>query len=295
MPVVKWIQLLVTGITMGSVYALVALGYVTIYRTSRVVNMAQGAFVMFGALFTFMLLTKFGLPYWLCAVLGIAGVTVLGVVMYLLALRPLMSVSLVSVILATIALSILFENLALLGWGPYGKGIPAFTGDKVITVGGVNVFQQSLWVIGLMLLVLVGLYVLTNYTRVGKQMSATAADPGAASLSGVSTGRMIILAFAISAAIGALGGIAITPLTPTSYMSGGIYALSGFVAAVLGGWGSSTGAVVGGLVLGIIQSLVTGFLPAGYQDAIAYAVLIAVLYFRPTGLLGRPSPEAEEV
>jgi len=291
--VVKWIQLLVTGITIGSIYSLIALGYVTIYRTSRVVNLAQGAFVMFGALFTFSLLRELNLPYWLSAILGIIGVALVGVAMYLLVIRPLIKVSLVSIILATIALSILFENLALVRWGGYGKTLPAFSGDQAIFVGGVAVFRQSLWVIGLMILVLVGLYLLTNYTRIGKQMTATANDPGAASLSGVNTGRMIILAFVLSAAIGALGGIAITPINQTSYLSGGIYALSGFVAAVLGGWGSSTGAVVGGLALGVIQSLVTGFLPAGYQDAIAYAVLILVLYFRPSGLLGVRSSEGE--
>ena len=290
---VKWIQLLVTGITMGSIYALIALGYVTIYKTSRVVNLAQGAFVMFGALFVYSFLDELGLPYWLSAILGIIGVTIVGVIMYLLVIRPLIKVSLVSIILATIALSILFENLALVRWGGYGKTIPAFTGDQAIFIGGVAVFRQSLWVIGLMILVLLGLYLLTNYTRIGKQMTATANDPGAASLSGVNTGRMIILAFAISAAIGALGGIAVTPINSTSYLSGGIYALSGFVAAVLGGWGSSVGAVVGGLILGTVQSLVTGFLPAGYQDAIAFAILILVLYFRPSGVLGVRSAEGE--
>jgi branched-chain amino acid transport system permease protein len=292
--VVKWIQLLVTGVTMGSIYALIALGYVTIYRTSRIVNMAQGAFVMFGAFFTYTFLSEIGLPFWLSAILGIVGVIIVSVGMYLLVLRPLVKVSLVSIILATIALSILFENFALLRWGGYGKSVPAFTGDQALFVGKVAVFRQSLWVIGLMIVVLVILYFLTNFTRIGKQMSATAADPGAASLSGVSTGRMILLAFAISAAIGALGGIAITPINSTSYLSGGIYALSGFVAAILGGWGSSSGAVVGGIALGIIQSLATGFVPAGFQDAIAFAILILVLYFRPTGLLGVPSTEGEE-
>jgi branched-chain amino acid transport system permease protein len=290
---VKWVQLLVTGVTMGSIYALIALGYVTIYRTSRIVNMAQGAFVMFGALFTYSFLSELRLPYWLSAILGIIGVVIVAVVMYLLVLRPLVKVSLVSIILATMALSILFENLALVRWGGYGHTVPAFTGDQVINVAGVNVFRQSLWVIGLMILVLLGLWALTNFTRLGKQMTATANDPAAASLSGVNTGRMIILAFVISAAIGALGGVAVTPISQTSYLSGGIYALSGFVAAILGGWGSSTGAVAGGLALGIIQSLVTGFLPTGYQDAIAYAVLILVLYFRPIGLLGIRSSEGE--
>lgn len=290
---IKWIQLLVTGITMGSIYSLIALGYVTIYRTSRVVNLAQGAFVMFGALFTYSFLSELGLPYWLSALLGIAAVVVLGVAMYLLVVRPLIKVSLVSIILATIALSILFENLALVRYGGYGKTLPAFTGDQAIFVGGVAVFRQSLWVIGLMVLVLAGLYFLANFTRIGKQMTATANDAGAASLSGVNTGRMIILAFAISAAIGALGGVAVTPINQTSYLSGGIYALSGFVAAVLGGWGSSVGAVVGGLVLGIVQSLATGVLPAGYQDAVAFAILILVLYFRPSGVLGVYSAEGE--
>jgi branched-chain amino acid transport system permease protein len=277
----------------GSIYSLIALGYVTIYRTSRIVNMAQGAFVMFGAFFTYSFLSEIGLPYWLSAICAIVAVVIVAVAMYLVVLRPLVKISLVSIILATMALSILFENVALLRWGGYGKSVPAFTGDKALHIGKVAIFPQSLWVIGLMILVLIGLYVLTNRTRIGKQMTATASDPGAASLSGVSTGRMIILAFVISAAIGALGGIAVTPINSTNYLSGGIFALSGFVAAILGGWGSSTGAVVGGLALGVIQSLVTGFLPAGYQDAIAYAILILVLYFRPSGLLGTPSSEGE--
>jgi branched-chain amino acid transport system permease protein len=292
--VVKWIQLLVTGITTGSIYSLIALGYVTIYRTSRIVNLAQGAFVMFGALATYSFLSELGLPYWLSAILAIVSVVILSLVMYLLVLRPLMRVSLVSIILATIALSILFENLALLRWGGYGKSVPYFTGEQNILIGGVHIPRQSLWVIGLMVVVLIGLYLLTNYTRIGKQMSATAADPGAASLSGVSTGRMVLLAFALSAAIGALGGIAVNPISQTTFASGGAYALWGFVAAILGGWGSSTGAVVGGLGLGLIQNLALGFVPAGNEDAIAYAILILFLYFRPTGVLGVPSGEGEE-
>jgi branched-chain amino acid transport system permease protein len=255
--------------------------------------MAQGAFVMVGALFTYTLFSEVGLPYWLSAVLAVVVVVILGAVIYLVVLRPLVKISLVSIILATMALSILFENLALLHYGGYGKSLPAFTGDKAIFFGGVAVFRQSLWVIGIMVVVLILLHALSSLTRIGKQMTATANDPEAASLSGVSTGRMILVAFAISAGIGALGGIAISPITPTSYLSGGVYALSGFVAAILGGWGSYTGAVVGGLALGIIQSLATGVMPAGYQDAVAYAILILVLYFRPTGLVGAASSEGE--
>lgn len=290
---VKWIQLVVTGLTVGSIYSLIALGYVTIYRTSRIVNLAQGAFVMFGAFFTFSFLDELGLPYWLSAILGIVCVVILSVGVYLVVLKPLIKVSLVSIILATIALSILFENFILLRYGGHGQGLPAFTGHEAIFIGDVAVFRQSLWVIGLMILVLVGLFALNSFTRIGKQMTATADDPEAAGLSGVSTGRMVMLAFAISAAIGALGGIAVSPINAMSYLSGGMFTLHGFVAAVLGGWGSSTGAVVGGLALGLIQSLVTGFVAAGWQDAIAFAILIAVLYFRPAGLLGVRSREGE--
>ena len=139
----KWIQLLVTGITVGSIYSLIALGYVTIYRTSRIVNMAQGAFVMFGAFFTYSFLSEVGLPYWLSADPWhrLRGDPRHG--MYLLVLRPLIKISLVSIILATMALSILFENFALLRWGGYGKSVPAFTGDKALFIGKVAVFPPE--------------------------------------------------------------------------------------------------------------------------------------------------------
>ena len=289
----KWIQLLVSGITVGSIYSLVALGYLSIYRTSRIVNMAQGAFVMFGGLLTYSFLKQFGLPFWLSAILGVACVIVLGVVMYLVVLKPLIKTSLGTIIMATIALSIVFENVALLIWGGYGKTLPAFTGDGALFIGKVAIFRQYLWVIGLLILIVAGLWALNRFTRTGKQMTATASNPAAASLSGVKTGRMILLAFVISAAIGAVGGIAFTPIQETYYLSGGVYALSGFVAAVLGGWGSTSGAVVGGVVLGVIESFASGVLPAGYQSAIAFAILILVLHFRPTGLLGLPQSEGE--
>ncbi len=125
---VKWIQLLVTGVTLGSIYSLIALGYVTIYRTSRIVNMSQGAFVMFGAFFTYSFLSEIGLPYWLSAIFGIVVVVIIAVVMYLLVLRPLIKISLVSIILATMALSILFENVSLLRWGGLREERPGLHG-----------------------------------------------------------------------------------------------------------------------------------------------------------------------
>jgi branched-chain amino acid transport system permease protein len=281
-----WLQLLVSGITVGAIYGLIALGYVTIYRTSRVVNFAQGSFVMLGALVAYSLLEQLGLPHVLAGVIAIAVVVVVGLGTYWLVVAPILRVSLVAIIMATIGVAMVLENLSLLRWGGYPISLPPFTSAEPIRVGGVAILPQSLWVLLILVVVLGALYFLNNHTRVGKQMTATAIDPIAAELSGISTGRIILLAFALSAGIGALAGVAIAPVTPIGFTSGAALGLKGFVAAILGGWGKTTGAVVGGFVLGIAESLATGFLPAGYKDAVAFVVLLLILYFRPRGIVG---------
>ncbi len=290
----SWLQLLVTGITMGSVYSLIALGFVTIYRSSRIVNMAQGSFVMFGGLFTFSMFLELGLPYWLSAIVGTILVVIVAVLMWQVVLKPVLKISLVTMILCTVALSLLFENLSLVKYGGYTKTLPAFGGDSTLQVGGVYIPVQSLYIIGITIVILVALFFLNNRTTLGKRMTATATNPMAASLSGINVARMITISFIISAAIGAIGGIAISSYVGgISYAAGGIYGMMGFIAAVLGGWGSSTGAVVGGLVLGIAQALATGIVPAGYKNVVAFVILLIVLYFRPQGLLGTNIPEGE--
>ena len=290
----NWIQLLVTGITTGSLYALIALGFVTIYRSSRIVNMAQGSFVMFGGLFTFSMLMEIGMPFWLAGVVGTVLVVLLGVLMYQIVLKPVLKISLVSMILCTVALSLLFENLSLVKYGGYTKQLPSFTGDATFEVGGVFISRQSLWMIGIMIVILAILYTINNRTTIGKRMTATATNPVAASLSGINVSRMVLLSFFISAVIGAIGGITISGYVGgINYAAGGLYGMMGFIAAVLGGWGSSMGAVVGGLVLGIAQALSTGLVPAGYKNVVAFVILLIVLYFRPQGLLGTKVPEGE--
>jgi branched-chain amino acid transport system permease protein len=290
----EWLQYLVTGITMGSIYALISLGFVTIYRSSRIVNMAQGSFVMFGGLFTFSMFMEIGLPYWLAAIVGTILVVIVAVLMWQVVLKPVLKISLVTMILCTVALSLLFENLSLVRYGGYPKTLPSFAGDKTFLVGGVYISLQSLFIIGIMIVILVVLYLLNNRTLLGKRMTATATNPMAASLSGINVARMITISFIISAAIGAIAGIAISNYVGgISYASGGIYGMMGFIAAVLGGWGSSTGAVVGGLALGIAQALATGLVPAGYKNVPAFLILLLVLYFRPQGLLGTNIPEGE--
>jgi branched-chain amino acid transport system permease protein len=234
------------------------------------------------------------LPYWLSAIIGTVLALVLAMVMYQVVLKPVLKISLVSMILCTVALSLLFENLALVKYGGYTKKLPSFSGNASLEWHGVFVNVQALWVIGIMVVVLAVLYFLNNHTGLGKRMTATATNPMAASLSGINVSKMILISFAISGAIGALGGIAVSSYVGgLSYATGGIYGLNGFVAAVLGGWGSSTGAVVGGLALGIVQALSTGLVPAGYKNVVAFVILLVVLYFRPQGLLGTRIPEGE--
>jgi branched-chain amino acid transport system permease protein len=287
----QWLQLAISGIVTGAIYALVGLGYVTIYRTSRVVNFAQGSFVMLGALITYSLLMERGLPFWLAGIISVAAVVGIAVAMYFLVVAPIIKVSLVSMILVTIGVSLLLENLALVKWGGYGLGIPAFPGDRTLHVWKLTFEVQNIWVIGVAALIFVGLWLLSSHTRVGKRMTATASDPLSASLSGVSTTRMVVLAFVISAAIGAIGGICVGSISPMSYASGGVLGLAGFIAAIVGGWGSSSGAIVGGLTVGLAESLAMGFLPGGYRSAVAYVLLIVILYFRPSGILGSGTAE----
>jgi branched-chain amino acid transport system permease protein len=292
--VTEWLQLLVSGISLGAIFSLVALGFVTIYRTSKVVNMAQGSFVMLGTMFAYSFLNELGWPFWLSAIVSIVGVIVIGVLIFQVILKPMLKAPPAAMILLTIAISVLIENLALLKWGGYGLGIPPFTGEESIKLGGVFVPPQVVWVVGITAAVLVALYLLNNHTLLGKRMTATATRPSAASLCGISTTFMIIVAFAISAGIGAVGGVSMGSVIPIAFTTGGLIGLNGFVAAILGGWGSSTGAVVGGFTLGILESLSTGIVPAGYKDAVAFVLLIIVVYFRPSGLLGTPSVEGEE-
>jgi branched-chain amino acid transport system permease protein len=286
MSLVQWLQLLISGVVAGAIYALVGLGYVTVYRTSKAVNFAQGSFVMLGALITASMLKEVGLPFWLSGIIAVLAVSGIAVAMYFLVIAPTMKVSLVSMILVTIGVSFLLENLALLKWGGYGVGIPSLPGETTLHLSKLVFDVQSIWVIGVAAVLFAALWLLSNRTRVGKQMTATASNPISASLSGVSTTRMVVLAFAISAAVGAIGGICVGSINPLSYQSGGMLGLAGFIAAIVGGWGSSSGAVVGGMTVGIAESLASGILPGGYRSAVAYLLLIVILYFRPSGILG---------
>lgn len=285
MGVSTFFQMLIAGLVVGSVYGLLALGYLTIYRCCGVVNLAQGAFAMLAALVAIYLVRDVELPYLLSALIAVGVTAILGLLMYLLVVERVRVDLVVTQFMATLGVSMLIEGIALVLAGGYPRTLPPFTADIPWKLGGVNISQQGVWVWLMTIFLVVTLYLLNNHTTFGKKMTATATDPLAASLVGISRRAMISWAFVLSAVIGAAAGLSLAAIVPMNYASGSAYGFKGFIAGVLGGWGKGSGALMGGLVLGVIETFGSMVLP-GYRDAIAFLLLILILYFRPSGLMG---------
>lgn len=286
----EFLQFLVSGLTVGAVYALVALGFTLIYNASDVVNFAQGEFVMLGGMVTVFAFAA-GMPLPLAAVLAILVAVVVGLLLHRFAIEPARGASAVTLIIITIGASIFLRGLAQIVFDKRFHQLPAFSGNDPILLAGAAILPQSFWVLGGALAVFVGLYLFFERTLLGKAVLATAANRLAARLVGVDTSFVLALSFGLSAAIGALGGILITPITLTSFDVGTLLALKGFAAAMLGGMGSPLGAVVGGLMLGLLESFAAGTISSAYKDAVAFIVILAVLFVMPQGLFGRRSVE----
>jgi branched-chain amino acid transport system permease protein len=281
-------QLLAAGITIGAIYALVALGFVTIVRASQIINFAQGEFVMLGGVVTFFFIKGAGLPLPLAALMAVMVVVIIGFLLHLLVIYPLRKASILILIMATVGASIVISNTSALLFGTLPKALPSFSGDLPLEIGGLRIAPQSLWVIGATFLVFFSLYLLSHRTLVGKAMEASSTDPLGADLAGIARNLMIFFAFGVSAGMGAIAGVLVTPIFYTSYSAGTLLGLKGFIAAVLGGWGKNSGAILGGFVLGIVESVSVAFIPSGYKDGVAFVVLLLILYFRPKGILGSP-------
>jgi len=282
----QFMQYLISGITSGSIYALIALGFTLIYNSTQLINFAQGEFVMLGGLITVSLYTAAGLPLVLAIIIAIAIVTAIGVIFERLAIRPLRNSSIITLIIVTVGASILFKNVAMILWGRDPQTLPPFTGDKPIPVLGASVVPQTIWVVCILLVTVILLQVFYKRSIIGKAMKACSINPSAAQLMGINTSSIVMLSFAMSAAFGAVAGILITPISMTSYSVGSFLGLKGFAGAVLGGLDNPLGAVVGGLLLGVLESLSVGVIDSGYKDAIAFLILLLVLFFKPSGILG---------
>ena len=283
---VELLQYLLSGVTVGAVYALVALGFTLIYNASDVVNFAQGEFVMLGGMITFFS-WQAGVPLPLAAILAILAAATVGALLNKLAIEPARGAPVASLIVITIGASIFLRGGAQLVFDKQLHRFPSFSGDDPINILGATILPQSLWVIAGAVAIFVLLWLFFARTLTGKAVLATADSRIAASLVGINPNSMMTLSFAISAAIGALAGVLVTPITLTRYDLGVAIGLKGFAAAMLGGMGIPAGALAGGLLLGLIEALMAGYVSSAYKDAVAFVIILAVLSVMPQGLLGR--------
>ena len=279
------LQFLFSGVTVGATYALAALGFTLIYNASNVINFAQGEFIMLGGMLAVMF-TQAGLPLPAALLLAVLVPAVVGVLIEKLAIEPVKGAETVTLIIITIGASLVIRGLVQVFLGKGTHSLPAFSGDAPIEILGATLMPQSLWVLGVTAVVVVVLWYFFNRTLTGKAMLATSFNRTAAELVGINTNGVLFMSFAMSAALGALGGILITPITLTSYDVGIMLGLKGFVAAVLGGLGNGLGAVVGGLLVGVLEAMGAGYLSSAYKDAIPFVLILFILFFMPRGLFG---------
>jgi branched-chain amino acid transport system permease protein len=283
-------QFVFSGLTVGAVYALVALGFTIIYNASDVVNFAQGEFVMLGGMITVFAFDA-GLPLPLAALLAIVATAAIGIALNKFAIEPARGAPVVSLIIITIGASILIRGATQVLFDKQLHRLPAFSGDDPIYLLGATLLPQSLWVIGGAFAIFIALWLFFTRTLLGKAVLATANNRLAAQLVGINTGFVMTLSFALSAAIGALAGVLVTPITLVSYDVGVGLALKGFAAAMLGGMGNPKGALVGGLLLGLFEALTAGYISSQYKEAVAFVVILAVLFVMPQGLFGQKTTE----
>ena len=284
-----FLQQVVNGVTIGVVYALIAIGLTLVFGILGVINFAHGEFYMIGAFLTYTLTVRLGLEYFLALALTIGGGAAVGLLAERLAVRPLKDRHMFTVVLSTLGLSIFLENGALLVWGPDPREIELAWGSRPLLIGGVVITFLRVAVLGTAAALIVALTWFIRRTTWGMAMRAVAANRDAAALMGIPVDRVYAITFAVGSALaGVAGGLlgAMFTIEPTM---GEWAVVKAFSVVIMGGMGHVPGAVLGGIILGVAESLGAGFLPGGtsYKDGIGYAILILVLLYRPQGLFGR--------
>lgn len=280
-------QITVAGLGTGLIYGIVGVGFAIVLNVSGVLNLAQGEFSMLGAMLTLYLLQACGLPIVVAAALAVVGVTALGVAFERVCISRLKVFSVQAAIFITLGASIVARGGAMVAWGKEHHSLPAFSGEGAVFFLGAAVPIQVLWILGVVGAVIAVLYWWFNRTLFGLAMRSCAENRLGAQFVGINVRLMVAASFAMSAALGALAGIVAAPLTFVSFDGGLILGIKGFVAAILGGSGTYLGPVLGGLALGVLESISAGYISSTYKDSIAFAVLILILTLRPTGLFSR--------
>lgn len=287
-----FISNLISGLSLGSIYALIALGYTMVYGIAKMLNFAHGDLIMVGAFSAIVFISSFGLPVWLSVVLSIVCCVVFGVLIEKVAYKPLRKAPPLSVLITAIGVSYFLQSLALIIFGSNQRSFPNIITAKALRIGSLTIKGESIVTLVATFVIMVCLTLFIHKTKMGKAMRAVSEDKEAAELMGISVNRTITITFAIGSALAAIAGV----FFGSTYgfvgpYSGAMPGIKAFVAAVFGGIGSIPGAMLGGLLLGVIENLSKAYISTELSDAIVFAVLIVVLLVKPTGLLGKKTNE----
>jgi branched-chain amino acid transport system permease protein len=283
----SFIQLLVSGLATGAIYALIAVGFSLLWQTSQTINFAQGEFVMLPAFFILASM-NLGAPFWLAALIGIAtSVLVLGLLFKVIIVDPMLKHGVLPLIISTIALSLFLKESAKDFYSSQAQPFPSLVPPTDIHVFGAVVSTQSLAVLAVAIVTVGALHLLLNKTRLGRSMQATAQNPTLARILGIPTRRMVLYAFLINSALVAIASILISPIYLAKFTNGEILGMAAFLAAIIGGFNQVRGAILGGILLGVLDNLSAAYISSQYRGAFPLLILIAVILLRPQGLLGR--------
>lgn len=283
-------QILVSGLAIGSIYALVAMGYYITFETTNILNFSQGEFLMMGSLIGFSLFVSTGLPFPAAILLAVVVLAVMGILLERLAIRPLKHFQAVGWIMSTVGVGIMLKNFAVLTWGGGERFFPSVFGDKVVRIAGVGILPQEAFNFVSAMLAMVVILVFLKKSLLGKALRAVAFNKDAAGLMGINVQRMVTLSFLLSSAMAGLGGILVAPVTYASPHMGTLLGLKAFAAAIIGGLRNPTGILFGGLLLGVVELIFASW-SATWREASSFLLIILVLSLKPEGLFSRPSEE----
>lgn len=282
-----FVQFGFSGLTSGAIYAMVAIGFGVVHNTMGIVNFTQVDFVTLGGMLLFGALVGSDIPMALALPVAVAGVTLVGALVEFVGLRPSRSRNHLVLIFLTIGLSIVLRGVIKKIWGKNSLAVPPLHGEKPLTILGATITPQAVWILVFTALAILLLVLFFRKTSAGLAMRAVASNPTAAAVVGLKVRRLRTLSFALAGALGGLAGVLVTPITTLRYDIGVLLGLKGFSAAILGGFGSFPGAIVGGISLGLLESFGAAYVSSAWKDTIAFLVLLLVLFVRPQGLMGK--------
>jgi branched-chain amino acid transport system permease protein len=283
----SFIQLLVSGLATGAIYALIAVGFTLLWQTSQTINFAQGEFVMLPAFFILAAI-NLGAPFWLAALIGLAlSVVILGLLFKLVIVDPMLKQGVLPLVISTIALSLFLKESAKNFYSSQAQPFPTLVPAIDLRVFGAVVSTQSLAVLAVAIVVVVALHLLLHKTRLGRSMQATAQNSTLAAILGIPVGRMVLYTFLLNAALVAIASILVSPIYLAKFTNGETLGLAAFLAAIIGGFNQVRGAILGGVILGVLDNLSAAYLSSQYRGAFPLLILIVVILIRPQGLLGR--------